>query len=233
MNQQHPPSPSPADPGSPGAPGAPGAPGSPGGSPPRPTPQPKKGMPTGGLVALIVGIVCIGGAIIFGVLIVALMPALSNARDAARQTVETSNLRMINMTMLTYAIDNNGRWPEDFAPVFQGGYMDGNQTDVFISPLGPHGQEAIFDSPDPHAPAYRFGDFVFIRMPADLFMSSEMNDYVVIFSAYTSPRSGNRNVAFPDGTVMALSSHEFERALEKTNEIRESRDLPPVDLQQW
>jgi len=220
MNQQHPPSPSPADPGSPAS------------SPPHSMP-PKKGLSTGALIALVVGIICIGGVVFLGLLIVTLMPALGNARDAARQTVEASHLRMITMCMTAYAIDNNGRWPDDLAPVFHDGYFHGNPADVLISPLGPDGQEAILDPPDPDAPAYRFGDFVFIRLPAGLFMSGTSNDYVVMFSVYTSPRNGQRNVAFRDGNVMALSPDEFERALEKTNEIREGLDLPSVDRQQW
>ena len=70
---------------------------------PRPTPRPTPGFT---LIELLVVISII--ALLIGIL----LPALGAARDSAKATQSTSNLRQIGIALAAYNADRNGFYPK-------------------------------------------------------------------------------------------------------------------------
>lgn len=64
------------------------------------------------------------------------LPAISMVRDSARRANAGSNMRQIAMTMISYGVDNDGRWPESLEATKT--YAEGDLVDkVFQSPGHP------------------------------------------------------------------------------------------------
>ena len=91
-----------------------------------------------------------------------LLPALSDARAAARDTASLSNARQIGVAMIVYADAHGGQLPPDLGTLFAAGIF--RDPSVFFHPADP-----ALDGADPVAvadlPAYinRHSSYVFVR----------------------------------------------------------------------
>jgi prepilin-type processing-associated H-X9-DG protein len=78
---------------------------------PGPLDPPKKGMSTGLIIGIVVGLIAIVGGLLLCLAIGILLPALGKARGTARELTASSQLRMVATSMVIYAQDNKGSLP--------------------------------------------------------------------------------------------------------------------------
>lgn len=100
------------------------APGLPGGLPPPPpsAPPARKGLSTGAIVAIVVGVGCAVLLPAFAILAAILFPVFGHAREQARQNACQTNVKQLMMGQLIYAIDYDEHlppasdWPQNCLP---------------------------------------------------------------------------------------------------------------------
>ncbi len=177
--------------------GAPPAP------PPHPyAPAPKSGAPVG-LIVLLCAIVAVPVLLlILGVVAAIVFPAFANAREKARQTSCLSNQRQLATGLLSYAQDNNERFPprtswcECVSPHIM------NHTILSCPSLG--GTRSNYWLNDP-VPGRALAEF---KKPAEAILQFEARDSWDRTGTETDmekPHNGSGNVAFVDGHAKWLS----------------------------
>jgi prepilin-type N-terminal cleavage/methylation domain-containing protein/prepilin-type processing-associated H-X9-DG protein len=82
---------------------------------------------------------------IIALLIGLLLPALSNARDAARASTCKSNLHQMGIAAANYVTDYDGYWPTAYVYPITGGWQDARASS-FMRALAPYAQEAGDDA---------------------------------------------------------------------------------------
>ena len=185
--------------------------------------NPRSGLSGGGLAiaGLLLGVTSL---LIAAVAVAISLPAIASARQAARQTAEMSNLRMLSMATMMYSADYTDHLPAH--PRQLEPYLGSDE--VVISPFNPDQGSPAAPPDDPDAPAYRYGDVNFIRWPVELRdIDDPMNAMLMV--TVDDYHDRGRGVAFLDGHVEWIEPEALSARLTETNELRRELNLPPID----
>ena len=156
--------------------------------PPSPT---KKGM-SGGTIAAIIGGVVLVIVIVCGGLVAVMLPALGKAREAAKQVVSSSQMRMISMSLQQYAFDNADQLPEAGADLPSRLAKYGASANMFTSPNAPSAGPSYI-----YVPQGKVGD---IKNPSQT---------IVLYENPAIPSTMGWNVAYADGLVILISPERY------------------------
>jgi len=127
-----------------------------------------------------------------------LMPALSQARTAARGAACMSNLRQLGLCLALYANEHRGVFPESLDELLP--YTGTGQ--VFVCPA----DENPIATAGGLRTSYRYlGGFSMDQLGPDLMIAFDKE----------GNQAGRRNVLFVDGHVQQLSEDEFQRRLQR------------------
>lgn len=167
-------------------------------------PQPKKGMGTGAIVAIIIGAVALVAIVCGGVLVAIMLPAMGKAREAARSIMASTNVRQLVMQVHTYAAEN-----KDYLPPQEGwtAALDlyGPTAAFTDSPqIEGTGNEMVYSPPAPVAPATQ-ARLDRVQFPAQ---------WIIIREDETKlPPKKMVAVGYLDGSVRLISQAELAAAL--------------------
>ncbi|CAG1001811.1 hypothetical protein PHYC_02945 [Phycisphaerales bacterium] len=154
---------------------------------PGPIGEKKKGLSTGAIVGIVIGGAAAVLLICGGLLVALMLPVLGTARQAARQAVAQSNLRVVSMALTTYAMDNNQWLPEE-----------GANLAARLAPYGVSSQMFQGIDPPPVGPMYYYvpqGRIDRVNYPATTIV------------LYENPQSLSKlgwSVVFVDGSVHTI-----------------------------
>jgi prepilin-type processing-associated H-X9-DG protein len=162
---------------------------------------------------------------------VIMLPALHAARNAADDVRAMNNLRQLDLALIMYTTDHKGLFPPSVAYV--GTYVGGGSVlqdpRVHNEPVSlPAGSSWVNSS----AEVDSHFDFVYTGAGLRIVRLRNASTFIVM---YDKPLAGHqRVVAFADGHVERIpqGSAQFARAVQATNQTRESLNLPllPADL---
>ena len=142
----------------------------------------------------------VGAAFGGGLAVSILMPALSKARQQAKEIVCATQLRQIGLGIIMYQSDNNGKSPPNLEVLIKGYDLT---PEMFVCP----------SSGD------KEGQCSYVYRGADLNETAKPQ-MVVAYDKKGNHRSGKRNVLFVDGHVQAMTENRFQKAIAEDNEIR-------------
>lgn len=162
----------------------------------------KKGLSTGALIGVIVGILVLVGVIGVGVMAALLLPALTKAKAKAYSTKCSNNLRQIGLGAIQYADDKrfyphdpaNPTGPGAIALMMAANYLDDPET--FVCPHAPQTPQG-------------YDGFVLPKLS-----SNTPSTHPIAWDAAPHP-DGTRNVLFADCTVQLVQEAEFPAILEQ------------------
>jgi prepilin-type processing-associated H-X9-DG protein len=133
-----------------------------------------------------------------------LLPALTKARESAKEAKSAAQLRGISMAMMTYAAENDDRMPASMEDLLQAGYLT---DDMLQSPVGP-------------APE---GDDYWISIGGQNDSDAER---VLGYDRAMFAHGDKVAVVFFDGHVEIMDVFEFEELLEREPNAGKDFDLP-------
>ena len=136
------------------------------------------------------------------------MPALGQARQAARQTSSASNLRQIGIACIMYADDHEGNFPAELKDKEVLKYLGDSASKVLESPRKPK---------DFDGPSYIYITGQSAASPPDSIIAYENPEFCV----------DKINVLFNDCHVEAMEPAKFKKALEETYK-RLGREMPEI-----
>lgn len=164
--------------------------------PPMPPATPKKGLSGGAIAGIIIGIV-VAVVIVCGGAVAIMLPALGEARQAARLVHSGSNMRGISMALMNYSIENKDAMPEM-----------GADLETRLAPYGvAPGMFTAAEAPA-HGPSYYYvpiGRVSDVRYPAST---------VILYESPDMPNRKSWNVAYVDGSVRVLKEAEYRQAID-------------------
>ncbi len=151
-----------------------------------------------------------GAAVGMGVL----MPALSGAREQAKRAASAGNIRQIQIGLIIYADEHEGKLPES---------MDDEEVTKCMGFASKKDASKIFESP--RKPKNFVGPS-YIMVPVERADIPETGKIILL---YENPQfcRGGLNVGFVDGHVEFIKQNEFIEALKKTYE-RLGREMPEI-----
>ncbi|GJQ28879.1 MAG: hypothetical protein HBSAPP03_07630 [Phycisphaerae bacterium] len=155
----------------------------------------KKGM-SGGVIAAIIGGVVLVVVLICGGAVMVMLPALSKAREAARQVVSSANMQRISIGLQQYAADHDGMLPEAGADLSARLARYGVPAGMFTSP-----------NPPPTGPSY------FYVPQGNLEKLANPSAAVLMYENPAIPSTIGWNVAFADGSVQLLDPDRYHRTI--------------------
>jgi hypothetical protein len=136
-----------------------------------------------------------------------MLPAMGKGREAAKRGVSASNMRQIMLGLHTYALDNNGIFPDDLNVLIEKGIIP---EEILKSPLAP----ARFEGES----------YIYVNgLDADCDPR-----YVVIYENPAYLCDGT-NVGQCDAAVMWMKPEEFVKALQTTYE-KLGKPMPTIEF---
>jgi len=162
-----------------------------------------KGMAIAGLVVALLATLIIPVSI--------LMPALGRARELAKRVQCQSNLSAVGRSVGMYANEYKGEMPPTLETLFD---TEGLSP---LSLLCPSSGDVSGDN----SYIYR-GEDLPVNAPGEM---------IVAYDKYENHLGECRNVLFYDSSVRRLEEFEFERAIERDNEIRRDLGLPEKQIE--
>jgi prepilin-type processing-associated H-X9-DG protein len=143
-----------------------------------------------------------------------LMPALHGARDKAQSVVSANNIRQIQLGLLVYSNDHDGKLPES---------IDDEEVIKYMGFASKKDAAKVFESPR------KPKDFVgpsYIMVPVEKVDIPEAGKIILL---YENPQFCKKdiNVGFVDGHAESMKKEEFIEALKKTYE-RLGREMPEI-----
>jgi prepilin-type processing-associated H-X9-DG protein len=177
-----------------------------------------------GQVMAIVGIVLgVLGLLLMVLAIILLIPALQQAKLAARSITDMAFLQQIRLGMTVYANDNNDLLPAHVGELIVAGHVP---VEVFHNPLDPQSQPPVYTpgTAPPQEP-YRFGSYVFIPITGTTSNVASPSTTIIAYTAKVDPQQTSRNVLFVDGHVEGMDEQAF-RALVGPNVDVDALDGP-------
>ncbi len=132
----------------------------------------------------------------------ALVPALTEARTAARSVQSMSNLRSITMGLHMYAADNKGKFPADLGSLVKNDYVT---MEVFVSPNSPaRPPRRAMSAEDKAAWVNEMSAYTFIAPSLEVDKIESPSTYIVAHEKFEF--AGRQvAVAFADGHVEQMS----------------------------
>mgnify|MGYP005844591263 CR=1 FL=1 len=184
-----------------------------------------KGMATAGVVLGTVNLVMIAA------LIALLLPALAAARDAAKQTVATSNVRQILLATHAYALEHRSHLPAHLAAILP--YAPAGQlfTDpatttvpMILTQADLKGDwRALAATLEAHC------DFYYVGAGLNLTRIPDPRQIMLVYSKDVR-KNRLRVVGFADGHAAAIGPADFGSLFARLNQLRETQGLAPVAL---
>ncbi len=143
-----------------------------------------------------------------------MLPALGQARLAARKSLGGSQIRAIVQGIVIYGMENDETMPASFEDLLRNDFIS---TEMLESPFGP----ALDGGPD-------FG--VWFDLPGDRAFSFDANQIIVIDRAMLLRRGDSVSVGFADNHVETLTIWELEEylALPQNAGAREALGIPDL-----
>lgn len=133
-----------------------------------------------------------------------LLPSLARARELSKRTVSAANLKGIGLAALTYAEDNDGKFPPDLKTLIEAGSI--NQK-TLISPLD--------DDPGEE------GSYIYLGSG----LTNEMDPGLIVAYEKTENAGGEgTTVLFLDGHVEFVTLDRFDELLEKNKDLTGTED---------
>jgi prepilin-type processing-associated H-X9-DG protein len=163
-----------------------------------------RGLALAGIIISCAFIVLMPFALISGAV---MMPALARARAAARNAASIHNLKQIGLGCHMYAQTNDENFPVEGLDELYPTYIASKE--VFVCPSAFHTKEEI----DPGSPEVKVIDYAYVKG-----LRAADRPRLVLAYEKEAWHEGKRNVLFVDGSVMAMSGPELEKALAETED---------------
>lgn len=134
-----------------------------------------------------------------------LLPALAKAREQARRTMDSNNLKQLSLGCMMYATEYRGELPQDLAQLAELDYLPASR--VFVCPNG--------NTPPPASAAdIRNGQCDYVYLGAGL--NDQAANPATTVIAYTKPEMFHgkwQNLAFLDGHTESVAAPDLASAL--------------------
>lgn len=151
-----------------------------------------------------------------------LLPALSQAQQAARATASLNNVRQIGLAMFQYAGDHDDAFPDSFAVLLKEGYL--NSSKVFLAPNSGTRLPADFpagDFPNADLEKLKAIDAVSDYEMVKGITHADDAEFIVVYEKRSFYR-GMRTCFFNDGHVQSMPERQFQRTMaDQTAKMRD------------
>lgn len=159
-------------------------------------PPPKKGLSTGAIIAIVAGGLVLIIVPLLACMIGLLLPAMGQARQAARNAMSMSQMRQISIALQQYAGDNQGNLPEA-----------GADLKLRLAPYGLTAAEFTAPSPPPTGESYYYVPL------GNLNNLSSPGTAIILYESPAVPSRSGWNVAYADGSVQAMRDPQYAQLL--------------------